>query len=122
VIILPLVKKDPHHQQISFASPEWPAGTPRDSYPVPPLTLARPLRMGEGRGEVAFHAPFRSCPVPTQRTCRLPGILSSLSQKRIPITGGDPFFVPAGDLFPTAQSPVPTLDLSDIRWQTLPPF
>jgi hypothetical protein len=41
----------------------------------------------------------RECPVPTI-VSRLAGDLLFPLVKRIPITGGDPFFVPGGDLYP----------------------
>ncbi len=63
VIFLPLVKKDPHHQQIHFASPAGPAGDlspPSNLFPrpVPPLSPS-PVRFGrEGAG--LRRAPFGS--------------------------------------------------------------
>ena len=53
----------------------------------------------------------RSCPVPLRHLrwrCR--GRFSPI-EKRIPITAGDPNFVPAGDVVPTGKSLTATLDL-----------
>jgi hypothetical protein len=74
VILLPLVKKDPHHQQIHFASPAGPAGDlspPSNLFPrpVPPLSPS-PVRFGrEGAG--LRRAPFGSEPQGRRQSSRV---------------------------------------------------